>query len=32
MTGFLTSLGRIVLVCVTFLSGGYTIYYLYQWQ
>ncbi|HEX6577758.1 MAG TPA: hypothetical protein VF082_05265 [Jiangellaceae bacterium] len=32
MTGFLTSLGRIVLACATVLSGGYTVYYLYQWQ
>lgn len=32
MTGFLLALGRFVLLCITVLSGGYTVYYLYQWQ
>jgi hypothetical protein len=32
VTGFLLALGRFVLLCITVLSGGYTVYYLYQWQ
>ena len=32
MTGFLLALGRFVLLCITVLSGGYTVYYLNQWQ
>jgi hypothetical protein len=32
VTGFILALGRFVLLCITVLSGGYTVYYLYQWQ